>query len=46
MLKIICPECESDCIFDFVTDDGEVAFRCDNCEYEFGVKEMELDYER
>ena len=26
-------------------DEGEVAFRCDNCEYEFGNKEMELDYE-
>lgn len=45
MLKIVCPECESDCIFDFVTDEGEVYFRCDNCEYEFGTEEMELDYE-
>lgn len=45
MIKIICPTCESDEITDFVTDEGEVAFRCGNCEYEFNAKEMELDYE-
>ena len=27
-------------------DEGEVYFRCNNCEYKFGTEEMEeLDYE-
>ncbi|WP_338627633.1 hypothetical protein QJR52_07055 [Clostridium baratii] len=45
MVKIICPSCESDCVQDFITDEGEVAFICDNCGYEFNTKEMELEYE-
>ena len=45
MLKIVCPQCKSDSIFDFITYEGEVCFRCDNCKYNFGIDEMELDYE-
>ncbi|MCC5426877.1 hypothetical protein [Clostridium botulinum] len=45
MLKIICPNCESDCINYYITDECKTVFQCDTCAYEFGIQEMELDHE-